>query len=287
MLATLPCSGCCALSPAYGRAFSDAEGEAGADRKVILSDNLSRSLFGRPEATLGRDVRINGQPFTVVGVMPVGFNFIDPEVSLWIPAAFTPAEREQRHSNNWQSIGRLKPGATLQQAQSQIDALNRANLDRFPNFKELLINAGFHTAVVPLEDMLVKDVRGALYLLWGGAVFVLLIGAVNVANLVLARTTLRRKEFATRLALGAGAGRLMRQLVTESTLLAIAGGAAGAALGTGLLKALVHSGIETLPRAGEVRVDAMVVLLMLVTAAIVGIIIGLIPSVQVIRAHAE
>jgi predicted permease len=274
-------------SPAYGRAFSDAEGEPGADKKVILSDELSRGLFGSPAAALGRDVRMSGQPFTVVGVMPAGFNFINPDVRLWLPAAFTPEEKEQRHSNNWQNIGRLKPGATLQQAQSQVDALNRANMDRFPNFKVLLINAGFHTLVVPLEDMLVKEIRGALYLLWGGAAFVLLIGAVNVANLVLARTTLRRKEFATRLALGAGAGRLMRQLVTESTLLALAGGAAGAALGAGLLKALAHSGIEKLPRAGEVRVDSVVVLAMLGTAAVVGIIIGLIPSVQVIRAQAN
>ena len=274
-------------SPAYGRAFSDAEGESGADQKVILSDELSRGLFGSPGAALGRDVRMSGQPFTVVGVMPAGFNFINPDVRLWLPAAFTPEEKEQRHSNNWQNIGRLKPGATLQQAQSQVDSLNQANMDRFPNFKLLLINAGFHTLVVPLEDMLVREIRGALYLLWGGAAFVLLIGAVNVANLVLARTTLRRKEFATRLALGAGAGRLMRQLVTESTLLALAGGAAGAALGAGLLKALAHSGIEKLPRAGEVRVDTVVVLAMLGTAALVGIIIGLIPSVQVIRAQAN
>ena len=273
------------VSPARGRAFSDAEGEPGADQKVILSDGLSRELFGSPEAALGRDVRMSGQPFTVVGVMPAGFNFIDPDVRLWVPAAFTPDQREVRHSNNWQSIGRLKPGATLQQAQSQVDALNRANLDRFPSFKELLINAGFHTVVMPLEDMLVTQVRGALYLLWGGAAFVLLIGAVNVTNLVLARTTLRRKEFATRLALGAGAGRLIGQLVTESILVALVGGMAGAALGTGLLRVLVHSGIETLPRAGEVRVDGVVVLAMLVTAALVGIVIGLIPSVQVIRAR--
>ncbi|HEV3199554.1 MAG TPA: ABC transporter permease [Bryobacteraceae bacterium] len=273
------------VTPAYGRAFSDAEGEPGADQKVILSDGMSRRLFGSPEAALGRDVRMSGQPFTVVGVMPAGFNFIDPEVTLWEPAAFTPDQREQRHSNNWQSIGRLKPGATLEQAQSQVDALNRANLDRFPSFKDLLINAGFHTTVMPLEDMLVKEVRGALYLLWGGAAFVLLIGVVNVANLVLARATLRRKEFATRLALGAGAGRLMGQLVTESILVALAGGALGAALGTGLLRALAHSGIETLPRAGEVRVDGMVVLAMLIAAALVGIVIGLIPSVQVIRSR--
>jgi putative ABC transport system permease protein len=173
----------------------------------------------------------------------------------------------------------------VQQAQTQVDALNRANLDRFPSFKELLLNARFHTTVDPLEDMLVKQVRGSLYLLWGGAAFVLLIGAVNVANLVLARTTLRRKEFATRLALGAGAGRLLGQLLTESIVVALAGGAVGAALGAALLKAMEHHGIERLPRSGEVRMDAMVVVAMLVMAALVGVVIGLIPSVQVVRAR--
>ena len=274
-------------SPAYGRAFSDAEGEPGAEQKTILSDGLARQLFGSPQAALGRDVRLSARPFTVVGVMPATFNFIDPEVRLWTPAAFTPDAHELRHSNNWNNIGRLKPGATLEQAQSQVDALNRANLERFPSYKELLINAGFHTVVSPLADMLVRQVRGALYLLWGGAAFVLLIGAVNVANLVLARTTLRRKEFATRLALGAGTGRLMGQLVTESLLVAIAGGAAGAALGAALLSALQHGAIKTLPRADEVRVDGMVVLAMLATAALVGIVIGLIPGIQVIRARAS
>src|ERR1035437_8617235 len=151
---------------------------------------------------------MGGQPFTVVGVMPAGFNFIDPEVRLWEPAAFTPEEREVRHSNNWQSIGRLKPGATLQQAQAQVDALNRANLDRFPSYKELIVNAGFHTIVMPLEDMLEKAVRGPRVLLWGGAAFVLRVGVVNVAQLALARAAVRRKELAARLALGAGTGRL-------------------------------------------------------------------------------
>src|SRR5262249_39567538 len=159
-------------------------------------DGLSRQLFGGPEAALGRDIRLGGEPYAVVGVMPAGFNFIDPEVRVWTPAAFSPEEREQHHSNNWYNIGRLRPGATLAQAKAQVDAINRANLDRFPAFKEILINAGFYSVVAPLEDMLVKEIRGSLYLLWGGAAFVLLIGAVNVANLVLARTTSRRKEFA-------------------------------------------------------------------------------------------
>src|SRR5581483_6446374 len=173
-------------------------------------------MFGGPEASLGRDIRMAGQPYTVVGVMPAGFNFVNPEVRVWIPASFPPDQREVHHSNNWINVGRLRPGATLQQAQAQVDAINRGNLDRYPNLKPLLLNAGFHTAVMPLEEMLVSQIRGSLYLLWGGAGFVLLIGAVNVANLVLARTVLRRKEFATRLALGAGAARLFRQLATES-----------------------------------------------------------------------
>jgi len=273
------------VSPAYGRAFSEAEGQPGAEQKTILSDGLSRQLFGDPEAALGKDIRIGGQPYAVVGVMPAGFNFIDPEVRLWTPAAFKPEEKEVHHSNNWQSIGRLKPGATIEQAQAQVDALNRANLDRYPSVKELLINAGFHTKVVPLEEMLVHEIRGSLYLLWGGAALVLLIGAVNVANLILARTTLRRKEMATRLALGAGVGRLVRQLVTESTLVALAGGAAGAAMGAGLLVALRHSGMQKLPRADEVQVDGTVILVMLLTATVVGILIGLIPSMQVARSH--
>jgi predicted permease len=273
------------VGPAKGRAFTDAEGEPGADRVVLLSDGLSRSLFGSPEAALGRDVRLSGKPARVVGVMPAGFNFMDPEVRLWLPASFTAAEREVHHSNNWRNIGRLKAGATIEQAQAQVDALNRANLDHFPSYKDLLINAGFHTAVVPLEDVLIKEVRGSLYLLWGGAAFVLLIGAVNTANLILARATRRRKEFATRLALGAGAGQLVRQLVLENGLLALAGGAAGAGLGTVLLRSLIRNGMETLPRSTEIRVDLAVWSAMLILAALVGIVMGLVPALQVSRAH--
>lgn len=271
------------IPPAAGRAFTDAEGEPGAEHETMLSDGLSRRLFGGPAAAVGRSVRIGGQPYAVVGVMPPTFNFIDPEVSLWVPAAFTAKERQLHHSNNWHNIGRLRPGATIQQAQAQVDALNRANLDRFPQFKELLINAGYRTAVLPLEDMLVKEVRAGLYLLWGGAAFVLLIGAVNVANLVLARANLRRKELATRLALGAGARRLIGQLITESVLVAAAGGILGAALGALALAVLPRIGMQQLPRAAEIRVDGAVVLAMLAAAALVGIAIGLAPATQILR----
>src|SRR5205807_8168017 len=140
---------------------------------------------------------------------------------------------ESRHSNNWTHIARLKPGARIEVARQQIDALNARNLEKFPALKPLLINAGFHTTVDVLQDTLVRDVKATLYLMWGGALFVLLIGCVNVANLVLVRSRVRLKELATRLALGAGRGRVARQLVTESVLLTVLAACAGLVVGYG------------------------------------------------------
>src|SRR6185436_4913813 len=153
-------------TPQIGRAFSDAEGEIGNERRVILSYALWQSAFGGDPQIVGKDARINSQPYNIVGVMPRTFLFMEPDVMVWIPAAFTPAQKsdEERHSNNWRNVGRLKPGATLQQAQSQVDALNAANMERFPQYKQLLINAGFRTVVTQLQDFLVRDVRQMLYL---------------------------------------------------------------------------------------------------------------------------
>src|SRR5207244_909545 len=149
------------------------------------------------------------------GVMPKGFEFADSEARFWIPLAFTPEQKsdDARHSNNWFNVGRLKPGATIEQAQQQVNALNAANLERFPQLKQLIINAGFNTKVERLQDVLVRSVRPTLYLLWGGAAFVLLIGSVNIANLTLARSSLRMKELSTRLAIGAARAQLARQLI--------------------------------------------------------------------------
>jgi hypothetical protein len=189
------------IAPQAGRIFSDAEGEIGNENKVILSYALWRSAFGGDPQVVGRDVRLDGQPYNVVGVMPRTFTFVSDDVLLWRPLAFTAQRKTQRHSNNWQNIGRLKPGATVRQAQDQIDALNRANLDRFPQYKQLLINAKFYTSVEPLQDDLVRAVKPTLYLLWGGALFVLLApglrgvrrsGIANVAVNVMFNSTLTR-----------------------------------------------------------------------------------------------
>src|SRR5271170_1255205 len=261
------------VAPALGRPFLEAEGEVGRDQEVILSNGLWKQLYGGDKSAIGRELRISGQPFTIVGVMPANFDFIDPEVRLWMPLAFAPDDKIQHHSNNWYYIGRLKPGATREQVQAQVNAINNENLERFPEFKEILINAGFHTDVKPLQDMLTAGVKRTLYLLWGGAILVLLIGGLNVANLALTRLNLRRKEMATRMALGAGRTQLTRQLVLENLGLALAGGVGGILLGAGMLRMLGAIGLEHLPRAGEVHMGATVILVAVGLSVIAGLFV--------------
>ena len=272
------------IAPQLGRIFNDSEGEIGSETKVILSSGLWRSAFGGDPQVVGRDIRLDGQPFTVVGVMPASFTFVSDDIMLWRALAFTAQRKQQRHSNNWRNIGRLEPGATVQQAQDQINALNAANLDRFPQFKQILINARFHTTVEPLQADLVRGVKPTLYLLWGGALFVLLIGCVNVANLVLVRSRARLKELATRLALGAGRTRVARQLITEGVLLTLVSAALGLAAGYGVLRLLGSLNIRDLPLGFAIRIDAVVVVYTLAIAAAVGIVLGLIPVAAVLPA---
>jgi len=273
------------LSPARGRAFTPEEGEIGSEHKLILSHALWQQLYGGDLSAIGHELRLGGTPFTIVGVMPRDFVFVNPEVRFWVPLAFTAEQKTQYHNNNWNHIGRLKPGATIAQVQAQINALNAANLERFPAFKNFLINSGFYTKVEPLQHMLVKGVEGALYLLWGGAVFVLLIGGLNIANLTLARWSVRGKEIATRLALGAGRGQLARQLVVENVLVAGAGGIVGVLLGTALLRAVAMIGLDRFPRAQEVRLDATVILVALGLAVAVGVLVGLVPMASAFRVN--
>jgi predicted permease len=265
------------VAPAVGRAFTEQNAQVGSDQDVILSDGMWRQLYGGERSAIGKSLRISGRPFTIVGVMARGFNFIDPEIRFWIPLAFTEEEKTVHHSNNYYNIGRLKKGATIQQAQSQVDALNNENLERTPELKEALLNAGFHTVITPLQDMLTAGVKPILYLLWGGALVVLLIGGLNIANLALARLALRRKEMATRIALGAGHAQLMRQLLLENLGLALLGGIGGVGLGAGLLSAMNAIGVKDFPRASEVHMDGTVVLVSLGLALAAGLFVGVFP----------
>ena len=271
--------------PLRGRLFTEADGEVGQDQKVVLSHSAWQRLFAGRDDAIGKDLRINGVPHAIVGVLPADFVFLTREAELWVPVAFAPADRsdERRHSNNWQMIARLKPGRTVAQAQAQIDALNARNLDRFPQFREILTNAGFHTRVVQTQADLVRDVRSTLYLLWGGVVFVLLIGCVNLTNLMLVRSSARVKELATRHALGAARGTLAWQLLTEGTLLTLAGGALGLAAAYWSLQVLVAGPLADVPRSGEIALDTHGVVFTLGLAFAVGLAISLVPMVSVYR----
>jgi predicted permease len=273
------------VPPAQGRAFTDAEGELGAEQKVILTHATWQRLFGGAPDVLGKSLRLSGRSYEVVGVMPRGFAFMDPDVKLIVPLAFRPDQKTAYHSNNWYNIGRLRPGATIEQAQAQVNALNAANVEKMPQFREVLANAGFYTAVERLQDVMVRDVRRILFLLWGGALFVLLIGALNVANLALVRFAMRGKEIATRLALGASRGQLIRQFVTENLLLTLGGAAAGLALGAGLLRGLALAGADRLPRAHEIHMDAVSVAASLGAALVIGVALGCLPLLGTLRGN--
>ena len=266
-------------TPHRGRVFREDEGEIGHEHDVILSYALWQQLFSGQDSAIGHDLRINGENYTIVGVMPQSFYFIDPDVKLWTPAAFTAEQKsdDARHSNNWTMVGRLKPGISVAVAQQQVDALNARNLERFPDLKQILINAGFHTVVVPLQQDLVREVRSTLLMLWAGVLFVLAIGAVNITNLVLIRSSSRMRELATRHALGASMARLMRHLVTETVILTTIGGALGLLIGYGALTALGGVGLDALPRANEIRINGQVIAFAFALALFVGVAVGLAP----------
>ncbi len=273
------------VSPVQGRIFDENEGKVGNEQRVILSYGLWQQLYAGSPGIIGQQARLGGRPFTIVGVMPRGFEFSDPEARFWIPLAFTDEQKsdDRRHGNSWTNVGRLKPGATIEQAQQQVNAINAANLDRFPQYKQLLINSGFHTRIDRLQDVLVRSVRPTLYLLWGGAAFVLLIGAVNIANLALARSNLRMKELSTRLALGGSRSQIARQLIIESVLLAMGGGLLGILAGSGILRALAMIGLDRLPRAGEIQMDLIVISAAIAVSLIAGVLIGLVPVAHLFK----
>ncbi len=273
------------IAPALGRAFSEQEATLGNERVVILSHGLWKEKFGGNPSVLGTDVRLSGVPYRVVGVMPETFEPLSDTTRLWVPFAFTPRQTsdDARHSNSWSMIARLKPGASVALAQQRIDALNKRNLDRFPQFRKLLEDARFHTVVVNLHDELVSDIKPTLLLLQGAVVFVLLIGCVNVANLLLVRSSIRMKELAIRFSLGAGRVRLGRQLLTESVVLALAGGALGLVTAIGGVRLLNYLGADRLPRGASIQIDGTVLGVTALAAIVTGILFGLVPVVHLFR----
>src|SRR5579884_906356 len=275
------------VQPVKGRVFTEDEAVQGRDKEAILSEGLWKELYASDPNVLGKDIRLSGVPYRIVGIVPdlIGaLRGADPP-RLWIPFAFTPQQTsdDARHNNSWDMIARLQPGVTVAQAQQRIDALNRANLDRFPQFKQLLINARFATRVVGMRDEMVKQIKPTLYLLQAAVFVVLLIGCVNLANLMLVRSNIRIKELAIRFSLGAGRWRIARQLMTESVVLALAGGALGVAVAFGGIQLLATLGAKDLPRGGAIAIDGRILGFTAVTAVLTGIVFGSVPLVHVLR----
>jgi predicted permease len=274
-------------APFVGRAIAEADGEAGNDAKVMLSYNFWQRRYGGDRSLVDRDIRLDGKPFRVVGILARDFEYLWDDIDLWLPASFNPDQQSDasRHSNNWVMIARLKPGASVEQAQREIDALNVRNDERLPQFRTVIRDGSFRTAVVPLQEEVVRDVRATLYLLWAGALFVLLVGGVNLVNLFLMRSSSRRRELATRHAIGASLARIGRQVLTETTLLTVCGGLTGVAAGWWLLALSSGLDIDVLPRRHEIGLDWQTAAAMIALAAALGVITGLISLVRWSRAN--
>jgi putative ABC transport system permease protein len=269
------------VPPQFGRTFQSGEDEPGKNRIVVLSHLLWQRNFGGEPGIIGEDILLGGENYQVVGVMPQFFRFPSRLTELWVPLDIPP-DYASRGNHFLLTFGRLKPHVSLEQAREQMVTIARRLEQQYPDNQ-----AGRSVKLIPLQEELVQNVRLALLVLLGAVGFVLLIACVNVANLLLARGAARRREVAIRTALGAGRGRLIRQFLTESVLLAVIGGVLGLGLGKLGVNLLVSLAISYLPRASEVSLDSRVVGFTLLLSVLTGIIFGLVPAVQSARADVQ
>jgi len=266
-------------APLLGRPLQPQDHVHGQASVVVLSHGLWQRRFGGSADVVGRTVTLDNKPMTVVGVMPRGFDFPSPNAEAWMPVAYFKQNSvpwEDRNCRWLAGVGRLKPGVTVEAARAELTGVAKAIEAEHPN-----TNARFSGAtVVPLHESMVGEVKTSLLVLLGAVAFILLIACANLANLLLARGTVREQELAVRAALGASPGRLARQLITESLLLAFAGGLLG--LGVAVLGAegLVRLAAGKLPRASEVRLDGVVLAFTLGLTAFTGILFGLLPALR-------
>jgi predicted permease len=268
---------------AMGRTFSAEDDRSGAPLTVVLSHKLWKQHYNGDSSIIGANVTLNSKSYTVIGVMPEGFQFPvqNNPVELWTTFAYAltaPGDEsiaEQRGSHFLHVTARLKPGATLQQAQAEIETISGRLSEKYPD-----TNTGFGVAINPAHEDLVGDVRPALLILMGAVGCVLLIACTNVASLLLARATTRHREMAIRAALGASRARVIRQLLTESLVLAIAGGAIGLLIALWGTDALVAVSGDELPLAAAIGLDMRVLGFTIAVSLLTGVLFGIAPAIH-------
>ena len=262
------------VSPVLGRVFGPEDDRAPV---AVIGHRLWRGPLGGDNSVLGKSIALDGKQYTVIGVMPETFTFpIDREsVDVWVPIAFTPAELSNRAHRGFRVIGRLRPLFPIQTIQSEVNAIAERLEKEYPD-----TNEGVSIRLISMQEDLVGDVKPALIILFGAVVFVLAIACVNLANLLLARSVTREREIALRSALGATQGRLFRQLLTESLLLAMMGGAAGLAVARLGIEFLKGISTRSIPRLSETTIDARVLVFTLTVSILTGVAFGLAPAFQ-------
>ncbi|HEY3568939.1 MAG TPA: ABC transporter permease [Thermoanaerobaculia bacterium] len=274
------------VNPELGRAFTPEDAKPGKRAVVVvISHGLWQRRFGGAPDVIGRTVSLNGRPMSVVGVMPDGFKWFVKENSrasrpaeLWLPMSLAPYSDRTKSGRFAQAVARLAPGVPLDKAQAEMDTIAGRLESQYPDYDK-----GWGITLVPLRDQLSGEIKPALLVLLGAVGFVLLIACVNVANLLLARAAGRHKEIAIRSAMGAGRRRIVRQLLTESVLLSLLGGALGLLLALWSVRALVALSPENLIGAGEVGLDLPVLAFTLAASLLTGILFGLAPALEASR----
>ena len=269
------------VQPLMGRLFEDGEDERGAPRVAIITHAFWERRFGADPETLGRVINFNAMPTTIVGILPPDYRHPEPnperEPEVYIPYEWDVAD-PNRGGHFIRAIGRLEPDVTIEQAQAELSTIASRLEQQYPTS-----NTDQGVNVSPLLDAIVQDSRLALLLLLGAVGFVLLVACANIANLLLASGAARRKELAVRAALGAGRARIVRQLMTESLVLAAAGGALGLAIAYWAMRGLTVVVAERIPRAEGIELDGQVLVFTMVVVTLTGIVFGLAPALQLAR----
>ena len=263
------------VEPQLGRGFRAQEDQPGGNHVVIISHGLWQRRFGFDPDIIGKPINLNGESFTVVGVMPRTFQFPTRRDQLWVPIAFNAKEAGERGNHYLEVIAGMKPGVTLAQAQAEMTTIATRLQQQYPQ-----TNTSVGAVVTPLHAHVVGDIKPALLVLLGAVAFVLLIACANVANLLLARAAVRQKEIALRLALGAGRARLIRQFLTESVLLAAFGGDIGLLLSVVGLSVLRRFIPPNISQAQAITIDAKVLIFTVLVSLVTGLIFGLAPATQ-------